>query len=50
MANYLQTPEFKRASAETTQNVLSFGVKWLGIGFKAFVDFMIVLVKQIFGK
>ncbi|MFZ1721387.1 MAG: hypothetical protein WAU07_02670 [Microgenomates group bacterium] len=50
MSNYLQTPEFRRASAETTQGVMRFSAKWLGIGFKAFVDFVIVIVKQIFGK
>jgi len=48
--SYFQSQEFKSQSGKMSESGLKFLFKWLGIGIKAFAEFVKMMVSSLLGK
>ena len=48
--NLMRSPEFKKRSTYLAEDTAKFSFKWIGIGFKALIDFVKSMISMALGK
>lgn len=48
--NLMRSPEFKRRSTYLAEDTAKFSFKWIGIAFKASIDFIKSMISMALGR